>query len=55
MDVTCVRSCTFIYVFIKSILPNLVWWQKGFVYMSAFYLLELIAGLIIKALVGVSP
>ena len=45
----------FIYVFIQSILPNLVWWQKGFVYMIAFYLLELIAGLIIKALVGVSP
>ena len=45
----------FIYVFIQSILPDLVWWQKGFVYMIAFYLLELIAGLIIKALVGVSP
>ena len=45
----------FIYVFIERILPNLVWWQKGFVYMIAFYLLELIAGLIIKALVGVSP
>ena len=45
----------FIYVFIQSILPNLVWWQKGIVYMIAFYMLELIAGLIIKALVGVSP
>jgi uncharacterized membrane protein len=31
------------------------WIVKGFIYMAAFYLLELVAGLIIKALVGVSP
>jgi len=45
----------YIYVFVQGAFPNLVWWQKGFIYMIAFYLLELIAGLIIKALVGVSP
>ena len=45
----------YIYVFVQGEWPNLVWWQKGFVYMLAFYLLELVAGLIIKALIGDSP
>ena len=45
----------YIYVFVQGEWPNLVWWQKGFVYMLAFYLLELVAGLIIKALIGASP
>ena len=45
----------YIYVLIQNVLPNMVWWQKGFVYMIAFYLLELAAGLIIKAIIGVSP
>ena len=45
----------FIYEFVQGVLPEISWWQKGFVYMLAFYLLELVGGLIIKALVGVSP
>ena len=45
----------YIYVFIQNALPNMVWWHKGFVYMIAFYLLELSAGFIIKAIIGSSP
>ena len=51
-----VYACVpYIYVVVQGALPDLVWWQKGLVYMLAFYLLEFVAGLIIKALVGVSP
>jgi uncharacterized membrane protein len=44
-----------IYIFVQSILPDINWIVKGLVYMLAFYLLEFIAGLLIKAIVGVSP
>ena len=36
-------------------MPEMGWVLKGLVYMLAFYLQELIAGLISKDLVGVSP
>lgn len=45
----------YIYVFLTGVMTDLHWSVKGLVYMIAFYLLELIAGLLIKALVGVSP
>ena len=45
----------FIYIFVTNAFVESGWIIKGFVYMAAFYLLELVAGLIIKALVGVSP
>ena len=44
-----------IYIFVQSTFPDINWVVKGLVYMLAFYLLEFIAGLLIKALVGVSP
>ena len=44
-----------IYFLVTSTFGELGWIVKGFIYMAAFYLLELIAGLLIKALVGVSP
>ena len=45
----------YIYLFVTSTFKDSGWIVKGFIYMIAFYLLELMAGLIIKALVGVSP
>ena len=45
----------YIYVFLTGVMTDLHWSVKGLVYMIAFYLLELIAGLHIKALVGVPP
>ena len=45
----------YIYFFVTSTFEESGWIAKGFIYMAAFYLLELVAGLIIKALVGVSP
>jgi uncharacterized membrane protein len=45
----------YIYMFVTSTFKDSGWIVKGFIYMIAFYLLELLAGLIIKALVGVSP
>jgi hypothetical protein len=45
----------YIYIFVQSTFPDIGWVVKGLVYMLAFYLLELIAGLLIKAIVGVSP
>lgn len=45
----------YIYFFVTSTFEESGWIVKGFIYMAAFYLLELVAGLIIKALVGVSP
>jgi uncharacterized membrane protein len=45
----------YIYMFVTSTFKDSGWIVKGFIYMIAFYLLELMAGLIIKALVGVSP
>ncbi|MDA0568413.1 MAG: hypothetical protein O3A22_02240 [Bacteroidetes bacterium] len=45
----------FIYMFVTSTFGESGWIVKGVVYMTAFYLLELVAGLTIKALVGVSP
>jgi hypothetical protein len=45
----------YIYMFVTSTFIDSGWIVKGFIYMIAFYLLELLAGLIIKALVGVSP
>ena len=45
----------YIYLFVTSTFKDSGWIVKGFIYMIAFYLLELLAGLIIKALVGVSP
>lgn len=45
----------YIYLFVTSTFTDLHLSVKGLVYMLAFYLLELIAGLIIKFLVGVSP
>ena len=45
----------YIYLFVTSTIKDSGWIVKGFIYMIAFYLLELMAGLIIKALVGVSP
>jgi uncharacterized membrane protein len=45
----------FIYIYGQLLMPDAGWLMTGLLYMAAFYLLELIAGLIIKALVGVSP
>ena len=45
----------YIYLFVTRTFIDSGWIVKGFIYMIAFYLLELLAGLIIKALVGVSP
>ena len=45
----------YIYLFVTSTFNDFGWIVKGFIYMIAFYLLELVAGLIIKAIVGVSP
>ena len=45
----------YIYMVVTSSFKDSGWIVKGFIYMIAFYLLELMAGLIIKALVGVSP
>ena len=40
---------------VTTLMPEMGWVLKGLVYMLAFYLQELIAGLISKDLVGVSP
>ena len=45
----------YIYMFVTSTFKDYGWMMKGFIYMISFYLLELMAGLIIKRLVGVSP
>ena len=45
----------YIYMFVTSTFKNYGWMMKGFIYMISFYFLELMAGLIIKRLVGVSP
>tara|TARA_B110000908_G_scaffold52298_1_gene63847 strand:- start:11 stop:418 length:408 start_codon:yes stop_codon:yes gene_type:complete len=45
----------YIFMFVTTQLGDIHWVLKGFIYMAAFYILELITGLIIKALVGVSP
>jgi uncharacterized membrane protein len=45
----------YIYMFVTSTFKDSGWMMKGFIYMISFYLLELVAGLIIKRLVGVSP
>jgi uncharacterized membrane protein len=45
----------YIYIFVQSTFPDIGWLVKSLVYMLAFYLLELIVGLLIKAIVGVSP
>jgi uncharacterized membrane protein len=45
----------FIFYFVTTYFGESSWILKGLIYMAAFYLLELVSGLIIKALVGVSP
>ena len=55
MDASRIRSRS-VYLSVRDkYVKDSGWIVKGFIYMIAFYLLELMAGLIIKALVGVSP